>query len=1205
MRSKVRYQLEKMGLHTIASQRIGAAVKIAECLLLDQSLYPCPDDTDAPSPRDAIDDLLASGNESLLELVSSKSNPHEIVQAAIVKNVALDMFHEDRLRDHAIILYEESAALTTNPLNRALEAASGDLNPWQHPYYSVFALTDKLARDFFSPPANYFGDAPADDGDAFEGMEYGAPPVGGPLQKTSATLESVEQFLLLQEAIERKFVSVVVDDRRVRASWYVEIAREFLSFPGYEAVKQFASEKCNGAMDGKKDIEELEGLIVGEWDKLRFGAMKRAFETKLSRWAKRRLFKKLKAEASRCVVRKASQRLFRMCMEAPIAYPLRGDLEEIERVRANAEIHDDQLAKVFDTPDDPEDPRNFRTIALYLTSERDDECCAVVLESDGTIAREEPYVPVQRAHQYDELLANVKSLIEQEVPRVVVVNASTCARTRKFVNDMRRFNHERMRVWATQDREDRGDIDDSAYNVDDMANRCPYFYPALIAEDVANMYAASAAASKEYPGKKTSVLKAISLGRRIQNPLCEIARLWSDVKVAGLKDSRAVRRASDNPILQLDLHPMQSRVNAALLSEGLERALLAATAYAGVDVNDAALKAHLSATLQFVPGLGPRKSLQLAGSILRSGDVLKSREHVKGMISEGVYANACPFLLIRKTYEDDGEIVNVVPAFDRTRIHPKLESQVREMCKVAVGNDLPSEGYEREIDPVILAMNRARKQIASVKAENPTWAEKRTNAICDLIREKKFPYPRMLGYDLDLRGDYFSQNPPTDAPTEAQNMMIEEVRFPFQELRFPYAPPPDAMLFSWMTTSGTLRRGELVKATFRRVMPQDARAPQLIFALPNDSSVQARMNILDSGKFVGDWEAPDFDAERFVENVLGWKPGDDIEVVVLRVKKKFFSVDLSAKEADIAAARRNSLPQLSYDNYFDAHRLSSLVNDMRLKARRKNMPKFISRTVNHPSFKNASREDVEAELNEEGVEVGHVFCRPSSHGTDHVAFTWKYADGEIRHVLAKEMNKKKEDPLGLGSPLLIDGKYEYSDIDDVIVNYITPLTEMAEEMRAHRKFRIQGENAAVKEIEALKGRQPKSIPYLIFAAPGSLWTYTLCFIPGRKTVSRLELKITPDGYMLAGSVVKKTVDGACNTFKKSWRQLWEVANRQNSAPQGYGQRGQYDQRGGYDNGGYQQRGHQQRGYQQGGYQQGGYQQGGYQQGGYGNPLARR
>jgi hypothetical protein len=82
----------------------------------------------------------------------------------------------------------------------------------------------------------------------------------------------------------------------------------------------------------------------------------------------------------------------------------------------------------------------------------------------------------------------------------------------------------------------------------------------------------------------------------------------------------------------------------------VERVMVSATSQAGVDLNAVAASTWLSAPLQFVPGLGPRKAAALLRAVARAGGFVESRQQVwrdLGVFGNRVFRNAAPYLRIR------------------------------------------------------------------------------------------------------------------------------------------------------------------------------------------------------------------------------------------------------------------------------------------------------------------------------------------------------------------------------------------------------------------------------------------------------------------------------------------------------------------------------------------------------------------------------
>ena len=78
--------------------------------------------------------------------------------------------------------------------------------------------------------------------------------------------------------------------------------------------------------------------------------------------------------------------------------------------------------------------------------------------------------------------------------------------------------------------------------------------------------------------------------------------------------------------------------------------------------------------------------------------------------------------------------------------------------------------------------------------------------------------------------------------------------------------------------------------------------------------------------------------------------------------------------------------------------------------------------VEHPQFRNVEYKAAEAELASEEVPDGEVIIRPSSKGSDHLTFTFKFHDAPriFWHLDVLEMGKRNAQ--SLGTSFKINGK---------------------------------------------------------------------------------------------------------------------------------------------------------------------------------------
>ena len=195
----------------------------------------------------------------------------------------------------------------------------------------------------------------------------------------------------------------------------------------------------------------------------------------------------------------------------------------------------------------------------------------------------------------------------------------------------------------------------------------------MVDESGASVYSASEAAREEFPDHDLTVRGAVSIGRRLMDPLAELVKI--DPKAIGVGqyqhdvDQRALRKALDDTVV--------SCVNAV-----------------GVEVNTASPQ-----LLSYVSGLGPQLARQIVTHRNRFGP-FSSRKSLLEVPRLGpkVFEQAAGFL----------RISNGLNPLDSSAVHPESYSLVERMagdlgCSVAelVGNTelcsrVPTERYVTE-----------------------------------------------------------------------------------------------------------------------------------------------------------------------------------------------------------------------------------------------------------------------------------------------------------------------------------------------------------------------------------------------------------------------------------------------------------------------------------------------------------------------------
>ena len=158
----------------------------------------------------------------------------------------------------------------------------------------------------------------------------------------------------------------------------------------------------------------------------------------------------------------------------------------------------------------------------------------------------------------------------------------------------------------------------------------------IVREDGASIYSASAIARKEFPDYDVTVRGAVSIGRRLMDPLAELVKI--DPKSVGVGQ-------------------YQHEVNQTELKKSLDDVVISSVNAVGVDVNTAS--AHL---LSYVSGLGSSLAENIVAYRDENGRI-ESREELKKVkrLGDKAYEQAAGFIRIR-----DGK-----NPLDNSAVHPE------------------------------------------------------------------------------------------------------------------------------------------------------------------------------------------------------------------------------------------------------------------------------------------------------------------------------------------------------------------------------------------------------------------------------------------------------------------------------------------------------------------------------------------------------
>ncbi len=193
----------------------------------------------------------------------------------------------------------------------------------------------------------------------------------------------------------------------------------------------------------------------------------------------------------------------------------------------------------------------------------------------------------------------------------------------------------------------------------------------VVNENGASVYSASDVARKEFPDKDVTVRGAVSIGRRLIDPLAELVKI--DPKAIGVGQ-------------------YQHDVDQSKLKDMLDYTVMSCVNAVGVDVNTASEQ-----LLSYVSGIGPALAKNIVAYRAKNGD-FRTRQQLKKVprLGDKAFELSAGFLRIPGGDEP----------LDNTGIHPETYTLVREMTRsigVNPADLLPNEPLLHRIDVKTLA----------------------------------------------------------------------------------------------------------------------------------------------------------------------------------------------------------------------------------------------------------------------------------------------------------------------------------------------------------------------------------------------------------------------------------------------------------------------------------------------------------------------
>ncbi|MFC1564356.1 Tex family protein [candidate division KSB1 bacterium] len=241
-------------------------------------------------------------------------------------------------------------------------------------------------------------------------------------------------------------------------------------------------------------------------------------------------------------------------------------------------------------------------------------CKVVCLDSQGKLLDNGTIFPHNKGVELDEAIAKIKNLCEKyEIEAIAIGNGTAGRETEAFING----------------------IDLPADTIVVMVN-----------ESGASIYSASEVAREEFPDYDVTVRGAVSIGRRLMDPLAELVKI--DPKSIGVGQ-------------------YQHDVDQSALKQSLGDTVISSVNAVGVEVNTASKE-----LLTYVSGLGPVLAKNIVEHRNKNGPFSNRKELKKvTRLGEKAFEQAAGFLRIR----------NAENPLDSSAVHPESYFVVDKMAK--------------------------------------------------------------------------------------------------------------------------------------------------------------------------------------------------------------------------------------------------------------------------------------------------------------------------------------------------------------------------------------------------------------------------------------------------------------------------------------------------------------------------------------------
>ena len=454
-------------------------------------------------------------------------------------------------------------------------------------------------------------------------------------------------------------------------------------------------------------------------------------------------------------------------------------------------------------------------------------------------------------------------------------------------------------------------------------------------------------------------------------------------------------------IISITFDPAQRYVPQEKILKALETAMVDMVNLCGVEVNDAVSDLYTANLLPYICGLGYRKAAQLIKVINLNGGVVTTRAELVGdpdqnklaAVGPKIWNNCASFLYIDfDNSEQDADYL------DNTRVHPEDYDLGRKMAADAL--ELDEEDIEAE--------QQENGPGAIVRKLIKDEAQEKVN---DLILEE---YAEQLERNFNQR------------KRATLETIRAELQQPYEELRRNFALLSTNEMFTMFTgeTPESLCEGMIVPISIKKVA---------------DDYVEAKMDCGIEGTVpaLAISNRPDVSAKQL------FSAHQTVQAKITYLNRKQLSANFSLREDELQRPYRKEVDRMrdEWDDEQERKDKESMMEKNDVSGR-------TQRVIKHPLFKPFNSVQAEEYLGSQAR--GDLVIRPSSKGLDHLAVTWKVSDNIYQHIDVLELDKSNQ--LSSGTTLKIGGRYNYSDLDELIVNHVKAMAKKVDEMMLHEKY---------------------------------------------------------------------------------------------------------------------------------------------------------